>query len=818
MSGFRRKAVHAGAGCGFALAAVSVFAPSAAWADSCANAEFRSGESARLADCRAYEQVSPVVKPGNPVVAVPPQASNSQSASSVTLPPGWANTDGDRLLFNTSVGPGAENADRGLALPQVAERTAQGWSSRPAAHGPRPEMEATAARAAMRLQIPSEDRSQLLFNAGVAYSLDQPPGHQFGNGGINLADPTGAVAWVSQPAWAGADLPPGSEGLELTRFAPVGGSQDFSTVYFMTRQTLTPQDAASGRTWDQSWALYRWKDGVVTNAGVLPDGSVDPGGSMSAGLDRNGSQVSGAGASNLTSLLGNGHVVSSDGDRALFITPGDRGNAAVPQLYLYRHGQPTLLISKEPAASAPVAGSLGTVPVSINSGVAGGTTAATAMMAEGSRDLDVIVFATRDSLVPGAPAGGTRANTYRYRVSTNTLEYLAEFDRPGAAATRGQVGNVYRMSDDGTRILFRTAANELKLWREGQSTITLATGIAIPAAASGGITTARFSKDGKTVIFMSRVAINGAPDHPAGNGPLATQVYRYVEGDAAPTCISCPPADATVRGPAAFDLKSPLSNGFGTSAVDNVAVAQNRGMSDDGTRVFFTTTSTLSSNDQNTKADVYEWSAARGTVELLSSGSPDSRGDYLMDNSGSGDDVFFTTEARLTASDTDEHYDVYTARVGGGLPDPPVEDESVCVPGSCQAPQGPLPPFRGSGSTVLGPVTRGVDDRGLQAAPRSFAVRRSRGSASKVTVGVSVPGAGTIRVSGSGLKTTSRRVKSSNTFTVHARLTAATKRRVARKSVRLKVRVRYTPSSGKATTKTVRVAVKRSTSTKRGGR
>ena len=43
--------------------------PAAAAADSCPNAEFRAGYSARLPDCRAWEMVSPVDKANNDVFA-----------------------------------------------------------------------------------------------------------------------------------------------------------------------------------------------------------------------------------------------------------------------------------------------------------------------------------------------------------------------------------------------------------------------------------------------------------------------------------------------------------------------------------------------------------------------------------------------------------------------------------------------------------------------------------------------------------------------------------------------------------------------------
>jgi len=43
----------------------------------------------------------------------------------------------------------------------------------------------------------------------------------------------------------------------------------------------------------------------------------------------------------------------------------------------------------------------------------------------------------------------------------------------------------------------------------------------------------------------------------------------------------------------------------------------------------------------------------------------------VLDASAEGRDVFLTTRSRLTGWDTNENYDVYDAREGGGFPEPP---------------------------------------------------------------------------------------------------------------------------------------------------
>jgi hypothetical protein len=113
----------------------------------------------------------------------------------------------------------------------------------------------------------------------------------------------------------------------------------------------------------------------------------------------------------------------------------------------------------------------------------------------------------------------------------------------------------------------------------------------------------------------------------------------------------------------------------------------NRALSDDGRRVFFTSSNRLVPDDQNgTAPDVYEYDTVSKTVSMLSNGRG-TAGSYFLDASANGDDVFFLTRERLVTRDVDGAFDVYDARVGGGgFPDPPAPP----VPCSGDLCQGPL--------------------------------------------------------------------------------------------------------------------------------
>ena len=95
---------------------------------------------------------------------------------------------------------------------------------------------------------------------------------------------------------------------------------------------------------------------------------------------------------------------------------------------------------------------------------------------------------------------------------------------------------------------------------------------------------------------------------------------------------------------------------------------------------------------------------------LLSSGtSPDPS--FYLDNDESGENVFFTTRAGLVKGDTDESFDVYDARVGGGFPEP--APATGCAE-TCRS-AGPGPTLSGALTTGIGPVenTTRVESNGV---------------------------------------------------------------------------------------------------------
>ena len=96
----------------------------------------------------------------------------------------------------------------------------------------------------------------------------------------------------------------------------------------------------------------------------------------------------------------------------------------------------------------------------------------------------------------------------------------------------------------------------------------------------------------------------------------------------------------------------------------------NRAISEDGSRIVFTSAEPLSPDATNGSVNAYEWHAGPGgggSVSLVSTGSdPQGVEDVVISPDGSS--VFFITAQGLVPQDTDGAPDVYDARSGGRIP------------------------------------------------------------------------------------------------------------------------------------------------------
>jgi hypothetical protein len=615
----------------------------------CPNEALRTGLSAALPDCRAYEMVSPLDKNGHGVFGGEPERVGGQAA---------AGGGGVTYLANGAF-PGSATGVDGPAE-YLALRGGGGWSNQ----SPFPPQ--AFSYGAVLLTPAFTAFSADLSKAVLGDATDSPPlvaGEQE-TGGTALTsnlflrdNSTGTYSLVNFPA---AGLAPGP-------YRPTfdGASADFGTVIFNAPAALTPE--APGGSGGSVQNLYAWTGGAISLVSQIP-----PAGQVSCGAAGPacvpapaGGRFGGENAiKNEGSLNGSFlRMISSDGSRIFFTANNNH------DLYVRENGETTVQVD------APQGGA----------GPGGGGLWATAA-GDGSRVFfydDASAGLTSDTV----PGSGT--NLYSYDTRTETLTDLT----PGPEA--GVPGVVNEASQDGSYLYFiangvltsvpnslgeaaspgdcqevgqAERACDLYLSHDGAvSFIHKVSG----EAALGDYTrlsllkhhfASRVTPDGLHIAFFAEDGGRSGPFHAAFR-----ELFEYSAGSGQVSRL-CGCAGSEFRG---------LSDNILGLEQETRTFHYTRGLSDDGTRVFFESYEALVPGDTNGQPDVYEFeldgtggcTVAPGCVYLVSSGTS-SQGSWFLDASASGGDVFFTTNQQLVSADTDNSFDLYDARVEGGFPSP----------------------------------------------------------------------------------------------------------------------------------------------------
>ncbi len=645
----------------FAAAAVgAVVTPSASYATTIEPGPVPAAPG--LPDGRMYELVSPAQKNGNEAGVIP----ESEDAY------GAADADGTRVLY-AGTGPIGE-ARSGVDNFSVSERSASGWLTRAALPPP---------VAPLQLQDPvaSIDPTSLLSSSDltkVAFTARDPfaPSHlNFANPAFSfsstyLTEVGGAATWIGA-ATVERPVPALEEVQSPSNLALVGASADLGTVYFEYYGTLVSEDAprlpAVASNNINAWGLYEWRGGQLKAAGLLPaTGSPpteeeDPFGAVAAGIGNRGGQATSADYSN---------EVSRDGNTVFFVSPAPAAESGrPPQLYARIDGRTTVLVSRSNLTGLPS-------PTGVD-GIRDLSQSHLVPFAYASPDGSRVYFTSEDRLTVDAPADSS-LKEYELNLTGDVLTYLPSVTPPVIAS-----------SEDGSALVFddkrppHEHEPQLAIWENGR-TVDIA-----PLPESSGLYVApvRFTSGG-SIVFQTNAAFPGFNDA-GGFG----EVYRYDVASEGLSCISCPPQGQSPAGTAN------LSNDalFHPSQL----IADSRSVSGDGSEIFFDTPDRLVPQDQNEARDVYEWHDE--SLSLISSGTGSS-GSLFLDNSASGNDVFFTTRADLSGSDSDGSFDVYDARVGGGFPatQSPSSCASACLAETAPSTSAPLASasFRGVGEQV----------------------------------------------------------------------------------------------------------------------
>jgi len=370
-----------------------------------------------------------------------------------------------------------------------------------------------------------------------------------------------------------------------------------------------------------------------------------------------------------------------------------------------------------------------------------------------SKDGRVVYFTSPKRLVTGAKTEAGAEDLYRYDFSQPLGSRLVDLTK-GLAA--GDLQGVIGAGEDGSAVYFvaGSALTEGETNAAGQHAEAGKNNLYVNDMGEGKTRfiaqlsgednldwtaqpvniTARVSLDGRHLAFLSSEAslsIAAGFDNTLPNtnstGTFAAaqqcridevgvlfgstacpQAFLYDKQGNTLTCASCNPSRSRPIGPALLPGWASMSEGP-------------RYLTADGSRLFFETYDRLLPEDENGLRDVYEFERSgtgtcsssspnfdplSGGCHFLVSNGRSSDESFLIDASSTGRDVFFSTRSVLNGWDTNENFDVYDYREGGGFPEPegPVvcEGEAGCTPPSPTAPPPATPAtpsFNGPGNS-----------------------------------------------------------------------------------------------------------------------
>jgi NHL repeat len=652
----------------------------------CPNQTFRTGFSAPLANCRAFEMVSPIDKNNGDIKALLDPASylNALNQSSI---------DGERFTYSSY---------RAFADPKAAPFTSQylasrdpesGWSSEALAPSQRAKLEAAA------LENPYKAFSADLCNAWVLSESVLASGATEGQSNLYRHDNCGAEGYEAlvQVELTG---PPGSGEPE-----PQGASADGGEAIFRAKAKLT-EDAASG-----VWQTYYASGGDLRLVCILPNGS--PGGGNCSG-GTVGSNFSAPSEMNRFASVSN--AISADGSKAYWTA--EITNQGPGKIYL------RLNPGEEPTASGECDEAEPDQACTLEVSETVSTKAARFLgaSADGSKALFEVT------------EGNLAGNLYMFDLETASSRLIAG-ESKGVAGVSEDLSHVYFASEEELPETSGATAGKPNLYLDQEGVKTLVATLSkgeVDSKVGGAFSNvnpmpiyhaARATPDGSHLAFISTESLTGYDNTDQVTGEADLEVYLYEAGATGPVCVSCNPSGARPQGQLvkvnSGTLRAPMA---ALIPPPRFQLTQPRALSDDGSPIFFNSYDVLLPRDTNGKADVYGWEAASsagdcaqkgadlyvassgGCLSLISSGESPSDSEFL-DASENGNDVFFTTNASLLPQDPGL-IDVYDARANGGFPAPP------SPPGPCQGeacltapppPNDPTPAsasFRGAGNAV----------------------------------------------------------------------------------------------------------------------
>jgi hypothetical protein len=658
---------------------------------SCPNDQFRTGFGARLPDCRAYEQATPIDKHG----------ANAKGERGMIQ----ASSAGDRVTFFTAGGLPTTGGSKNL-YPFIASRDSDGWS----------------ADGLLPLADPGFSTPLIGLNDDLSAAAVVGPGPENIGGAVYLRDSHTATFQL------------GLIGPNRLFSSPphLGGfAADANHLILQTDFALLPSAPP-----DKS-NLYDLDHGVLTLAGRIPSApatscndEVGPACTIAAEgsfagpydwVDSNTNQFGGGEGGYYTQ-----NTISRDGSKVFFTAAGSG------QLYVREDGIATIQVS---ASQRTTPDPNGEKPAAF-----------LAATPDGSK----VFFASCEKLTDDSTAVSTGENScssasegqdlYSFDTDSGELTDLTVDSNIGdskGAAVQGILGT----SDDGSYVYFaangvlapgaapgdcainvETLSDTCNLYvsHEGMiSFILQAKNVSSRQmenwtprthTTDSRARTSRVSADGRTLIFSSDQSLAGY-DNTGVNGcgsqefNPCKELFRYSAPEGEVSCVSCNATGTRPNGDAVLGVEG----GINLHGILNFT-SLTRNLSADGNRVFFESPDALLSTDTNGVKDIYEWEAKGsgscgtegGCISLISSGtSPDPS--WFADASTDGNHVFFFTSQQLVPSDKDQLYDVYDAGVAAGLPSQHVLAPPTCTSTACQVNPAPPPEQTAASAVFSGP-------------------------------------------------------------------------------------------------------------------
>jgi DNA-binding beta-propeller fold protein YncE len=420
-----------------------------------------------------------------------------------------------------------------------------------------------------------------------------------------------------------------------------------------------------------------------------------------------------------------------------------------------------------------------TTAASISHRAGGPSGAQPALIADVTRDARYVLFRVDAPVGLTDDAPDKAHDFYRYDTETQDLVYLFN---SGLAQPINTL-----MSDDGSSVVFEDATSIGNVWRAG-GVIPIA-----PHWGAGDMLKADVSPNGRYVVFNSwKVPSSYDNTNPTacqtadGNTPteghcVEVWVFDVVQNKL--TCASCPADGSRSTGHAYPGTTVPSAS--------HISAYVQHAVTDTGL-AFFDTPTPLVDADANGAPDAYVFED--GQVQLLSSGAPGTIARFVG-TAGGGRDAFIATNAQLVSQDRDSAFDLYDARVGGGIASQMTGDNSPAVCGGVECRE----PTAGPVASPTPPSQRVDGDGNLKAPPSKAKVSVVGLSFTQTAahVRVKVSGRGLIKVSGASIKTASLTATKAGTYTVIAKWTSKTRfaRRRGRK-VKVALKASLTPPFG----------------------